>query len=467
VRVAIVVAIAGLAALGISAATSAAAATPPVARITATPTTGTVPLNVTFDAGGSSDADGRIVTYKFDFDNATANVRTTSPIASSFYTKSDGYKVAVTVTDDSGLTATASVSVKLSAVAPSTTRPASTTTPASTTRPPATSTTTPPASASDIWVAPAGSNSASGTSSAPLKTVGAALAKAAPGVTIHVLPGTYAETLTAATSGRADAPITLRAEGRVVLAGSTKSGRVLSVLADDWVIEGFDITGRDNGVWLQGAHGVVLRNNEIHDLAGECVRVKYLSTANVIERNSIHDCGLDDFVRNPGTGKNGEGVYIGTAPEQLSRNPTPVPDASNANIVRDNVVVTNGNECVDIKEGATANVVEFNDCTGQKDPESAGFDARGSGNVFRYNVSHDNVGGGVRVGGDGVTDGVANDIIGNVLAGNLGYGIKAIRTPQGTVCGNTIVGNGSGAISDKSVQNPACPSLTPTPGPRP
>ena len=68
-------------------------------------------------------------------------------------------------------------------------------------------------------------------------------------------------------------------------------------------------------MWLQGAHGVVLRNNEIHHLGGECVRLKYFSSGNVVERNSIHDCGLDDFVLNPG-GKNGEGIYIGTAPEQ-------------------------------------------------------------------------------------------------------------------------------------------------------
>ena len=68
---------------------------------------------------------------------------------------------------------------------------------------------------------------------------------------------------------------------------------------------------------------------------------------------------------------------------------------------------TQGNECVDIKEGATANVVEHNDCTGQKDPESAGFDSRGSGNVFRFNASYANLGAGVRLGGDSEADGAA------------------------------------------------------------
>jgi hypothetical protein len=470
VCVATVVVAVGLVADGLASGARAATSTPPTARITASPTNGPVPLTVVFDASGSVDPDGRIVSYKFDFDNGTPNLRTTSPMASSVYTEADGYKIAVTVTDDSGQSATASVSVKITGVTPTTTKPPATTT--TTTRPPAT--TVPPTTTTvakpvgtDLWVAPTGSDAASGSRTAPLKTVGVALAKASPGSMIHVQPGTYAETLTIATSGRADAPITLRAEGKVSLTGSSKSGRILQVLADYWVIEGFDITGRDTGVWLQGAHGVVLRNNEIHHLNGECVRIKYLSTGNVVEHNSIHDCGLEDFVLQPGSGKNGEGVYIGTAPEQLTRNPTPVRDASNGNVVRDNVFVTHGNECVDIKEAASANVVEFNDCSGQKDPESAGFDARGSGNVFRANVSHDNVGAGIRVGGDGSSDGTGNDIIGNTLVDNGGYGIKVMRVPQGTVCGNLIARDGSGAISDKSVTNPACASPTPTPGPRP
>jgi hypothetical protein len=209
-----------------------------------------------------------------------------------------------------------------------------------------------------------------------------------------------------------------------------------------------------------------MRDNEISQADGECVRIKYRSTRNVIEKNLIHDCGRGDFVKNPGDGKNGEGVYIGTAPEQLDRNPTHGPDHSDGNIVRDNVIATNGNECVDIKEGASANVVEFNDCTGQRDPESAGFDARGNGNVFRYNRSSGNAGGGIRLGGDTEADGLDNSVIGNVLVDNEGYGIKVLRVPQGVVCGNTIERNGSGAIRDKSVTNEPCSEPIPTPGPR-
>jgi hypothetical protein len=147
IRLASVIVTCGLVAVGLlGASANAATGALPVARITATPATGSAPVNVTFDASASYDPDGRIVSYKFDFDNGTANVRTTSPITSSLYTTNDGYKVTVTVTDDSGLTATASVNLKFAASGSTTTQPPSTTTtttaPATTTLAPATTTTT-------------------------------------------------------------------------------------------------------------------------------------------------------------------------------------------------------------------------------------------------------------------------------------------------------------------------------------
>ncbi|MEX0665006.1 MAG: right-handed parallel beta-helix repeat-containing protein [Acidimicrobiia bacterium] len=315
-------------------------------------------------------------------------------------------------------------------------------------------------------MAPDGRDTNPGTRAAPLRTVGAAIAKAAPGAVIDVAAGTYSEALSTSVSGATGAPITLRGHGAVLTGDTDRSGRVLQIRNDYWTIKGFEITGADNGVWIEGGHHVVVASNEIHHLLGECVRVKYLSADIVIERNSIHNCGLEDFVQNPGSGKNGEGVYIGTAPEQLGKNPAPVPDATTRVVVRDNVIVTHGNECVDIKEAATGNVVEFNDCSEQRDPESGGFDSRGSGNVFRYNRSHDNTGAGIRVGGDEVTDGTGNDLIGNELSDNEGSGIKVMRLPQGTVCGNAIERSGRDAINTDEVTNPSCRERHPSAGPR-
>ena len=86
---------------------------PPVARLTATPSSGTAPLNVRLDASASSDAGGRIVSYFFAFGDGN----TVGPQASA--TASHGYAAGrwtatVTVTDDQGATATASTTIVVS-----------------------------------------------------------------------------------------------------------------------------------------------------------------------------------------------------------------------------------------------------------------------------------------------------------------------------------------------------------------
>jgi hypothetical protein len=104
---------------------------------------------------------------------------------------------------------------------------------------------------------------------------------------------------------------------------------------------------------------------------GECIRVKYLSTHNEIAHNTFGPCGLVNFDLAENR-KNGEGIYIGTAPEQLrSKNPTPVPDASDSNWIHHNVITAPA-ECVEAKESAEHNVIERNRCFGGTDPKGAG-----------------------------------------------------------------------------------------------
>ena len=55
------------------------------------------------------------------------------------------------------------------------------------------------------------------------------------------------------------------------------------------------------------------------------------------------------------------------------------------NLVRGNTISTNGNECVDIKEGSRENIVEDNSCTRQLDRESGCYNVRGDDNIIRYN----------------------------------------------------------------------------------
>ncbi|NUS53702.1 MAG: PKD domain-containing protein [Streptomycetaceae bacterium] len=83
----------------------------PTARLTATPTNGTVPLTVAFDGTASSDPDaGQTLSYAWDFDrNGTTDA--TTPTATWTYSAPGTYHPQLTVTDPTGLTGTAETTI--------------------------------------------------------------------------------------------------------------------------------------------------------------------------------------------------------------------------------------------------------------------------------------------------------------------------------------------------------------------
>ncbi|RLG56894.1 MAG: hypothetical protein DRN83_03065 [Hadesarchaea archaeon] len=89
--------------------TSGGAPQPPVADIATDPSppTGTAPLTVEFDASGSYDPDGAIVSYSWDFGDGT----TGSGVTVSHTYTAGTYTATLTVTDTDGLTDTDTVTV--------------------------------------------------------------------------------------------------------------------------------------------------------------------------------------------------------------------------------------------------------------------------------------------------------------------------------------------------------------------
>ena len=80
---------------------------PPIAR--AGEDTSTITLeNVVFSGAASSDPDGEVVQYKWDFGDGT---HASGPLVSREYQHSGTYKVSLMVTDDSGATSSASINV--------------------------------------------------------------------------------------------------------------------------------------------------------------------------------------------------------------------------------------------------------------------------------------------------------------------------------------------------------------------
>ena len=92
---------------------------PPVASAAVQSIVGSIPLLVNLTAADSTDADGSIVDYAWDFGNGTS---ANGAIVQATYTEAGSYVATVTVTDDDGATSTASVNIEVSAdpnVAPS------------------------------------------------------------------------------------------------------------------------------------------------------------------------------------------------------------------------------------------------------------------------------------------------------------------------------------------------------------
>lgn len=307
------------------------------------------------------------------------------------------------------------------------------------------------------YVAPSGDDMQTGTDKAkPLASIQKAFGLAQPGDTIELAEGEYWQNIHSVRNGKAKSPITLKGPEKAVLKGDDAYNRIVEITHDYLHLEGFAIDGlvgksgtkadyRDKLIYAQGTEqkagvkGLKISHLKIENAGGECVRLRYFAVENEIANNEIRNCGAYDFVLGEG-GKNGEGIYIGTAPEQRKdgRNPDAGPDKSTKNWVHHNTIHTNGNECVDIKEASTENIVEYNTCSGQKDPESAGLDARGNKNIFRYNTVRDNIGAGVRLGGDEETDGIDNEVYENKLKRNASGAIKIMRLPQGKICGNAV-----------------------------
>ncbi|MBI1762620.1 MAG: fibronectin type III domain-containing protein [Acidobacteria bacterium] len=85
----------------------------PVAAATANFTAGLAPLTVNFSSAGSSDSNGNIVSYAWNFGNGTSSTQAND---STVYVNPGVYTAVLTVTDNDGLTDTASVVITVTAL---------------------------------------------------------------------------------------------------------------------------------------------------------------------------------------------------------------------------------------------------------------------------------------------------------------------------------------------------------------
>jgi len=313
-----------------------------------------------------------------------------------------------------------------------------------------------------IYVDPVnGGDQNTGSEVAPLKTIQAAIDIAQPGSNIILAAGVYLQDVISKRDGLPNAPITIRGPPTAIISGGGKS-RIIEINNDYIVLDGFTIDGlhgdidkasdyRNKLIYAlgketrSGVTGLRILNMTLRNSGGEAIRLRYFAQNNEVAYCTISDCGIYDFKFGGGE-DNGEGIYIGTAADQIGdgKNPTVEPDESNNNWIHHNFIDTQGAECVDIKEGSSGNIVEYNTCTGQQNPNTAGLQSRGNGNIFRNNEVYGNIGAGVRLGGDTPTDGINNDVYMNNIHDNQSGGIKFMSKPQGRICSNTMLNNTGG-----------------------
>jgi hypothetical protein len=286
-----------------------------------------------------------------------------------------------------------------------------------------------------IYVDPAeGDDANSGSAEAPFQTIQKALDLAQPGWHIKLRSGTYEQNAQTVTPGRPGLPIVIEPDGNAqpVLDGDLDINAP-EILDSHYLIRGLEIRNFDQGIRLEGVQGVTLEGNHIHHMNGECVRLRYFSVQNVVRGNNIHDCGLE---------RNGEGIYVGTAKDQLWKNNDRI-DESQGNLIEGNEIY-DVEEGIDIKEGSSHTTITRNEIYRAENESSGGINIRSDENYITSNSAHHNEGAGLRIGTE--DEGVNNLLRSNVASYNEFVGYKFINGPQDADCSNTGTENDDGRL---------------------
>ena len=302
--------------------------------------------------------------------------------------------------------------------------------------------------------------------------INAALEKAMPGDTVILGDGVHKQDIQSVRDGEPDKYITITGSRKAIVNGE-KQSRMIQINHSYMQLDGFTVDGKtgkgdkpehytdkcvyvlgtkkpevirdDKGEYESSLDGMVLTNLRVKSCGGECVRLRSFITNAEVMGNVIEDCGVHDFVF-PSKTVNGEAIYCGTSSNQWNdgKNSRSGPDLTKYIHIHHNEIIPRANECVDVKEGSTKVLVEYNICSEQLDPNSGGLDSRTDDVIFRYNEVYSNLGAGVRIGGhkiDGHQYGENNEVYGNTFFDNKYSTIKTVTGTQHAMCENKCEGD--------------------------
>ncbi|HWX21824.1 MAG TPA: Ig-like domain-containing protein [Candidatus Binatia bacterium] len=271
------------------------------------------------------------------------------------------------------------------------------------------------AQAADFYVSTQGSDSNPGTAAQPFQTITYAYTQAAPGVTIHVMPGVYYDYtsgwgLHLGNSGTASSPIVLRSEvpGGAVIDGQNGSDRNEAIYLDGSynVVEGFEIRNGPNGGITIWGNGNQILNNEIHHNGNPAstssnghdgVYDDQATSGNIYVGNYIHDNG-----RTGGSNLD-HGLYLCGNNEQVLNNVVIRNDSRGLQIagyttvsnmkVYNNVFAWNGVDGITVWMDMNGVDIKNNICYQNGRYGVEFYAATGSGVVIDHNLVYGNSGG--------------------------------------------------------------------------
>ncbi len=399
---------------------------PPDAVISASPTAGSAPLVVDFTGTNSSDSDGTIVSYSWDFGDGSG-----SSIANPTYTyQSPGtFTARLTVTDNQGAIGQSSVII----------------------------TVTEPASGNVIYVDNRATQAGDGSQASPYQSIAKGIEAIQPGQTMIIVGDAsgigrvYAEDIDLSKNGSATAMYTMKSQdGETVIVQHSNT----ITPGDYWVVRGivfdhqntssdairisgsnttFDgVTlknGKRDGFEIDGsARDITIKNSNIYNFVWQpgsdahCIVIDPGAGGINIDSNTIYDCG-------------GDGVQI-----FANSGDEPSTYAKNVTISNNTIYTTRGTgseNALDIK-GAVGLTIDGNTIYGFEN--KAIVIQKGPQNVsFTRNTVYDSLQG-LEVRGEGGFNPINVDIINNVFYNITGeYALKFDNVENLKAQHNTLV----------------------------
>ncbi len=181
-----------------------------------------------------------------------------------------------------------------------------------------------------------------------------ALRTVQPGTQIVLAPGTYTTpSLTITRSGTAEAPVRLCGPRDAIIAAGNEYAVVLRG-ASHWRLRGFRISNSFSGLHLErGSNYNVIDSLEVDNTYQEGIAIQGFSSHNTVQWSYVHDTGRRS--------QYGEGIYIGSDNGHWNWwTPDSRPDNSDSNSVLHTRIERTSAENIDVKEGTTGQLIQFN-----------------------------------------------------------------------------------------------------------